>query len=387
MTAMLNRATAGPRLVVAMLVAAFLAACAGPIGTGGPQVNTRDAVPVALLVPYGAEDSRTTALARSLENAARMAVDDLDGAEIDLRVYDTGGAPQIAADAARRAVDEGAKVILGPLFAESAQAAGAAVNVNLLSFSNNPRAAGGNVFLLGNTFENTARRLVNYATAQGRNRIMVVHANNPSGQIGRAAVEDATILSGATLTGAGTYEFSQQGVVDALGPIAETARGTDTNAIVFTSDTAGALPLLTQLLPENRVGPPEIQFMGLTRWDIPRATLDLPGVQGGWFALPDPGTRASFDARYAETYGTPPHPLAGLAYDGIAAIGALVSTGRSDALTTPQLTQASGFAGVNGVFRLLPDGTNRRALAIAEIQDSEVTIIDPAPRSFGGPGF
>ena len=46
----------------------------------------------------------------------------------------------------------------------------------------------------------------------------------------------------------------------------------------------------------------------------------------------------------------------------------------------------SGFVGVNGVFRLLPDGTNQRGLAVATIRDNAVVILDPAPRSFAGSG-
>ena len=46
----------------------------------------------------------------------------------------------------------------------------------------------------------------------------------------------------------------------------------------------------------------------------------------------------------------------GLAYDGIAAIGALVKQGKSDALTSAALTQGAGFQGTGGVFRLLPNG-------------------------------
>jgi hypothetical protein len=141
------------------------------------------------------------------------------------------------------------------------------------------------------------------------------------------------------------------------------------------------------LLPESGIDPAQVQFMGLTRWDIPPQTLDLPGVQGGWFALPDPSTAARFRARYASAYGAPPHPIAGLAYDGIAAIGALVAQGDANALTGAALTQGAGFQGVGGVFRLRPDGTNERGLAVAEIRDNQVTVIDPAPRAFGGAGF
>ena len=60
-----------------------------------------DPVQVALLVPAGSAEGGAI-LAQSLENAARLAIADLDGADIDLRVYDTAGQASLAADAARR---------------------------------------------------------------------------------------------------------------------------------------------------------------------------------------------------------------------------------------------------------------------------------------------
>ena len=94
-----------------------------------------------------------------------------------------------------------------------------------------------------------------------------------------------------------------------------------------------------------------------------------------------------FRSRYEGAYGGGPHPIGGLAYDGIAAIGALVGAGKSDALTGAALTQGAGFQGVGGIFRLRSDGTNERGLAVATIQDKQVVIIDPAPTSFTGAGF
>lgn len=94
-----------------------------------------------------------------------------------------------------------------------------------------------------------------------------------------------------------------------------------------------------------------------------------------------------FAGRYQAAFGAAPHPIAGLAYDGIAAIGALVRAGRGDALTREALTQPSGFVGVGGIFRLLPDGANERGLAVAQVRNAQVVVIDPAPRSFVGAGF
>ncbi|WP_299080793.1 penicillin-binding protein activator [uncultured Ruegeria sp.] len=370
----------------ALAVAAFLAACEpGAIG-GGPSINTSKPVPVALLVPRSGD----AALAQSLENAARLAMSDLQNVQIDLRVYDTAGNAGTASTVAQQAVADGAKIIIGPVYAQAANAAGLAVlssKVNVLSFSNNTSIAGGNVFVLGPTFQNTANRLVNYAGSQGKTGTVIVHSNDAAGQQGRAAI--ATALGGSRVNNAGTvgYDRSQQGVINSVPNIKSTVDSSGADSIFLTATTAGALPLYSQLLPEAGVSPSTTQFIGLTRWDIPPQTLELPGVQGGWFALPDPSKAQSYRQRYNATYGEAPHPISGLAYDGIAAIGALVSQGKSDALTGAALTQNAGFQGVGGIFRLRPNGTNERGLAVATIQNKQVVVIDPAPQSFSGAGF
>ena len=365
-----------------------LAACVA--GNGGPRIESGAAVQVALLVPKSGAGGDSV-LAANLENAARLAISDLSGVLIDLRVYDTAGTREQAAVVAKQAVDDGAKIILGPVFAEAANAAGIAAaskGVNVLSFSNNPTIAGGNVFVLGNLFDNTANRLASYAVRNGKRSVLVVYGNGGAELIARDAIVAAVRGSGGTVADTVGFELSQQGVAEAGTNIVARARATGADAVFFTSGTDGALPFLTQLISEQGLPSETAQFIGLQRWDIPPSALTLTGLQGGWFALPDPGLTQQFESRYAAAYGTPPHPIAALAYDGIAAIGALVKAGKSDALTVAALTQSQGFLGVGGAFRLLPNGTNQRALAIAQIQNSQVIVIDPAPRSFGfGTGF
>jgi hypothetical protein len=366
---------------------AALAACDAPVLSGTPFDTTRS-VPVALLVPQssGADGAR---LAASLENAARLAIADLDGVEIDLRVYDTGARPDMATDAATRAVRDGARVILGPVFAEAARAAGnaaASQGVPVLAFSNNPEVAGGNVFILGTTFDTIAGRLARYAIARDRDDIFIVHARNAAEDAGRDAIRRGVASGGGRVAGTASFALSQQGVIEAIPEIADNARLSGAEAIFMTSGTAGALPFLADLLPENGLDPSEVQFIGLQRLDIPATALTLSGLQDAWFALPDPGLIGQFSDRYAATYGSTPHPNAYLAFDAIAAVGALLASDTPNPLSAASLTQGSGFAGVGGVFRLLPDGTNERGLSVAQIQNQQVIVIDPAPRSFGGPG-
>lgn len=372
------------------LSAAFALSACMPSGFGalGPGGDTSRPVVVALLVPGATATPGDEVLSSNLENAARMAVADLSGVQIDLRVYTTQGDPATAAQVARQAVDDGAQIILGPVRSAEANAAGAAVagaGINVLSFSNNPAIAGNNVFVLGLTPDNAARRMFEYAARNNRGNVMVLGEQTPAGALVLDAVNRGLAGSGATVVATQTYEFSQQGIVNALPEIANAARSSGAQSILFTADSAGALPVLAQLLPDNRIGYPQFQFMGITQWNVPPATLQLRGLQDGWFAMPDPALTSQFVARYTATYGSEPHPIAALAYDGIAAIGALLGTGRTDALSRASLTQASGFVGVNGVFRLMPDGTNQRALAVATIRNNEVVILEPAPRSFAGP--
>jgi len=156
----------GRRALIGGLLALSLAACEDITptttqstgGSDGPRINPNNVTAVALLVPSGSGNANQENLANNLIRAAEMAIADHPGAKIDLRVYATAGNAGQASAAAQKAIGQGAKIIIGPLFAEAANAVGkvaAANNVNVLSFSNNTQVAGGNVFVLGNTFQNT----------------------------------------------------------------------------------------------------------------------------------------------------------------------------------------------------------------------------------------
>ncbi|PRY92973.1 amino acid/amide ABC transporter substrate-binding protein (HAAT family) [Hasllibacter halocynthiae] len=379
--------TRARRALALLALPLALAACGGPVGLAGPARDAGPVAPatVALLLPGGGGNEGQ--LSTDLERAARLALSEAGADAVTLEVFETGGTAAGARQAAQAAVAAGTPVILGPLFAQAANAAGVAAapaGVNVLALSNNAAIAGGNVFILGQTFDDTARRLVSYGVSQGRDDILVVAPDNAVGRAGRQAVTTAASQAGARIAGVETFEFTQGGVVEAAPRIAQAAGGADT--VFLTTDTAGALPLLVELLPQNGIAPPAQQYVGLTRWDIPPATLALPGVEGGWFALPDPGRDAAFRSRFAAAYGSEPHPLASVAYDGMRAIVAGLASGRGDALSAGTLTRGQGFEGATGPFRIRPDGTAERALAVATVRGGQVAVVDPAPARLGG-GF
>ena len=381
------------RFVWLIMAGLSLAACeniAQPSSTGSVDVSR--AVVVGLLVPLAAENPQDAQLGAALVNAARMAQGDVIGAEIELRIYPTAGDANSAAVAAGQAVAEGAKVLVGPLFAAETAAVGPvarAAAVPVFSFSNNISVGGGGVYILGVTYASVAERLVGFSVARGLKNIGIVYQSGVDGAAGRAAIEAAIAKSNANLAGAASYPLTVDGINAASAGIAAQMKSSGANAVFFTDTPTGGLGFVTAGLRAAGLGESAYQYIGLTRWDASGDTLAQPSLGGGWFALPDPALTSQFESRYLAAYGEAPHDLSGVAYDAVAAVGAMLSAARlvndRDPFAPARVTDPAGFAGVNGVFRLLADGRNERGLAVMQVNAGAATIVDPAPRRFGGP--
>jgi ABC-type branched-subunit amino acid transport system substrate-binding protein len=214
--------------------------------------------------------------------------------------------------------------------------------ISVLSFSNNADVAGGNVFVLGNTFSNTANRLVSHAARQGAGNIVVVHAANLAGEVAAMRCAGRRTV-GRDDCRLGALRVFPTGVINAVPQVVEAVRANGATGVLLTSDSAGALPFFAQLLPENGLDLETVRVMGLTRWDTPPQTLEFAGLQGGWFTVPDQAALAGFEGRYAAAYGSAPHTLAALAYDGVRAVAETVAaTGRAGGA---DLTASAGFPG------------------------------------------
>jgi ABC-type branched-subunit amino acid transport system substrate-binding protein len=126
-----------------------------------------------------------------------------------------------------------------------------------------------------------------------------------------------------------------------------------------------------------------VQLLGTGLWDDSRIASD-PSLQGGWYAAPDSAGFRNFSTRYRNRYRQEPVRTATLAYDAVALIAALVKTQGSQRFAEPVLTNPSGFAGIDGLFRFRSDGTNQRGLAVLKVAPGGGQVINPPPRAFSG---
>lgn len=349
-----------------------------------PHMKGRTIRRVALLLPFSASSDRARTEAAGMLQAAEMAVFDQDKADILLIAKDTGGTAQGAQTAARAALDEGADVILGPLFANNVRAISADARkdgVPVLAFSTDRSVAGGGVYLMSFPPEAEVTRITRFARDSGVNRFAYLGPQNGYGRTVLQAYEGEISRTGGSIVAQQTYSGSS--VNDMTEPARQLARSKDLFQAVMLPEGGNRLLSLAPLMPYNDVDPRQVKFLGTGRWNDESVARE-PALQGGWFAGPDPEARASFENDFARDYGTEPSALASLAYDGVN-VAAWIASGK-DSERYARVTNEDGFYGADGLFRFRPDGLPERGLAIFEVRSGAFDVIDPAPVKFGPAG-
>ncbi len=369
-----------------LLLATTLMGCVAPEEPSDPippSVVESSTNKIALLIPITSEESGVGELAQDLEKSAKLALTQIQPSPLELTIYDTEGTPMGAFQAASRAIGEGNNIILGPLFSESTRAIAPLVNISgvpVFSFSNDTRVAGGNIFILGQSFENSASRMVQYVIDEGKLDGMIVSSDSHSETRAREALEEATSRAGFNIIHSINYELSQPGSLEAVEQIVRATETHVPDVIFLTGNTAGAVTLIAELL-EERDFPQDVILVGIERWDIPIVALSVKGLQGTIFPIPDPNQSIIFSNNYQYEYDDVPHPLAGLPYDGIIAIDQLLTRNNSGTITRRTILQGGEFFGSTGPFRFNERGEIERSLAVAKIENQRTIVVDKAPRS------
>ncbi len=333
---------------------------------------------VALLLPL---TGRAAAVGKALRNAAELALFDVATEDFALAFYDTASDPQTAAGVARTAINEGADMIIGPLFSDAARAVGPvaqAASVPVLSFSNDRSAAGNGVWVLGLLPSEQVERVIRYAAENGYGRIGVLAPSNAYGFEAMQAARDTAARAGATISPLRSYSPGDSTSLSEAVKSFAAAGGYDA---VLVPEGGQAILNLAPLMAYYDIDPNQVKYLGTALWADPTLGRE-PTLVGGWFAAPDPAGRKPFVDRYRSVHGSAPHGLASLAYDAVGLAAVLARQPDGDGFSLENLTQPSGFNGADGLFRLLIDGTNQRGLAVLRLTASGFERVDPAPTSF-----
>ncbi|MGA8972594.1 MAG: penicillin-binding protein activator [Pseudolabrys sp.] len=374
------------------VTAAILAACSTQLG-GGPPVAQRPGeaatanaavgegqVRVALILPFSGQGNASVA-GQSMKNAAEMALAEFKSPNIQLLVKDDGGTVQGAQAAAQQAISEGAEIIIGPIFAQSvsgvAQIARAS-NIPVIAFSTDVSVAARGVYLLSFLPETDVRRIVDFSVSRGKRSFAALLPDNAYGTVVEGAFQQEVSRRGGRVLVLEKYTPDANRINEAVRRVSQAANQVDT---IFIPDSPDAVPQVVNALVANGVDLRRVQLLGSGLWEDSRIS-STGAIEGAWYAAPGATGFSNFSSRYRARYGQDPVRTATLAYDAVALVAALVKTQGPQRFSETALTNPSGFAGIDGVFRFRPDGTNELGLAVLRVTPSGGQVLSPAPQSF-----
>lgn len=351
--------------------------------TGSP-VTASGKMRIALLLPLS---GGAAPIGQSMQQAAEMALFDSGAQELALSAYDSGDDTTTAVEAYRKARTAGAALVLGPLFGTSATALAPLVaqgGANVVSFSNDESAAQRGVWVMGIAAPPQVRRVVDHAIDAGIKRFATFAPQTPYGEQMARTLESHVAVRGGTVVAAELYDPRSYDLMPAARRLASETQaksgGDGKLAVLVPVPPPRLSPVLSALIAAG-LDKTMVQFIGTGVWDIQGIGADTL-LQGAWYAAPDPARRADFERRYTSTYGRPPHRLATLAYDGVGLAGHLARLKPGGDFSAEAITNPTGWSGVDGIFRFLPDGRSERALAVIEIQAGRNVVVSPAPGTF-----
>ena len=395
-------------------------------------------VRVGVLLPLTGGSAK---LGEALRNAAMMSLFDIGSQRLILQFYDTEGTPEGARKASELAISQGAELIIGPVYAKSVRAVRPATHsadVGVITFSSDPVNLGDGIYTISTLTSQQVEHIVRFACDKGYKRFAVLSQDNAVGDIISMAVKTAVDTCGGMITKAAFYDPRTEDYQAAVASIMprmmedlEKERDDEVKRLEKAAEqVASGKPVLIKneetggyeekemtpeqlqalieviknqelvrdpfefdaiLVPEEgsrlrSLGalfsyydvPPEIRILGTSQWADSKPARE-PALIGGWFShLPSEGFSVFAD-RYKDIYGDKPPRIASQAYDAVALAAVLAETG---SFSFSNLTAASGFKGVDGLFRLLPNGLSERGLQVLGVEKKGTVTLSPAAEVF-----
>ncbi len=344
-----------------------------------PPVN------VAILLPLSGAQAN---LGEAMLQGAQMALFDMGYTKFNLMPRDTGGTPNGAATAATSAINDGAQIILGPLFADSVRAIkpiARSKNINVIAFSTDWTLADNNTYLMGFMPFAQVDRVAKYAVARGHKNFALIAQQDAYGNAVSGHFTETALKNGGQISTSIRYQANDMSVVNQIENIALDAQGKPAFSAVFMPGGATQTDTVSSALSYNKMVPSEVKRLGTGLWDDPRIAAQ-PNMQGAWFAAPAPRVRAQFEREYSANYGAKPPRLSSLAFDATALAANLAKkgfdAGNRPAFNAGAITNPNGFAGTDGIFRFKTNGLVERGLSILELRNGSIVEVDAAPTRF-----
>lgn len=341
---------------------------------------------IALLLPLSANGGAAD-VARALKEAGELAVFEAGQAGIVLTTKDTLGTPAGAQAAAQAAINEGAELIIGPLFSSSVKAVAPiaqGANVPVIAFSTDRNVATQGVYLLSFLPDLEVDRVIEHAVASGRRNFAALVPKSPYGAVVERALVTAAKKRGAKIVAVQRYARNEQALQAPAKTIARAVLDGSKNVQgLLVAEGGNLLRSIDSVFAQEGVNGSNVKLLGTGLWNE-TGVNSLTSIVGGWYAGPPPSAKSQFGVRFRNAYGREPPRLASLAYDAVSLSIALARFPPDQRFTAAQLTNPEGFSGVDGLFRFRSNGLNNRGLSVMEVTGQGPREVSTAPPRFQG---
>lgn len=375
---------------------------------------------IAVLLPTTGSAS---AAGREIRNAMELALLQHSLSNLDVNFYDTAKNPS---DAINTALEAEPDIIIGPLFSANAQMLRTTKpnDMPAISFTSDANAVGDGVMTVALMPTNSVELIVREMFYDGIQKFIIIAPNTDSGKIMAGTAKRAAEIYGPAVTGiflynehdndnlketsmhASMYNARTAAHKRARTVLSDILTNENLTSIEKSSlyyqldklsktDTIGSLPYsavlflgssddtktLGSFLRYYGADSRNVRFYGSALLDGTDIASDYTMMGTKYAALPE--QNQNFVNLYKQTYGTIPSRLATFGYD---ATNIAMGTVYSNKKPAAYLLDPSGYAGMDGIVRLKPNGDSERGLRVLQLNGSGTpVVVRPAPENFINP--
>ena len=375
---------------------------------------------IAVLLPMSGQNA---AAGREIRNAMELALLQHSLSKLHVNFYDT--APN-SATAINTALAENPEIVVGPLFSADAQMLRTSKPESLpaISFTSDANAVGDGVMTVALMPTNSVELIVREMFYDGVQNFIIMAPNSESGKIMAGTAKRAAEIYGPSVTGIFLYnEHDNNNLKDiamhasmnnartaankrartVLSDILtkESLSGIEKSNMYYQldklskTDTLGTLPYsavlflgssddtktLGSFLRYYGADSRSVHFYGTALLDGTDIASDYTMIGTKYAALPE--QNQTFVNLYQQTYDAKPSRLATFGYD---AANIAMGTVYSNKVPAAYLLDPSGYAGMDGIVRLKPNGDSERGLRILQLNASGTpAVVRNAPENFINP--
>ena len=365
--------------------------------------SLQDKIKIGVMLPLSGDNSE---IGHLILNAIEMAIFQTKENKLEFYIKDTEAKTDKTKIVLNELIDEGVKIVIGPLFSKSLAAVqniAARNNINIFALTNNINLKNQGIWIFGVDPQAQTEKILQYALENGSKNIAALLPQNAYGLLLFDTISSFSKENMMKIEKIEFYDFSidnqrktaqklsagfeeYQAYLDQVKELETEEAERNDNFFkekpfdsVFIAASGQNLKVLSSQLQYNNVDPKTVQYLGISSWED-NSILSEPALEGGVFVTTSEMYQKKIKLIYKSSFSKEMPKIAMIAYDIVALLGALDDLENN----INDLINDEGYIGLRGLFRLKNNGEVERTFQLKKIKNKKFTILKKASNQFTG---